>query len=175
MIRCAFNSHAAGLKTPAFGVQIAQDGGCSNVNILSSNFDMYRVTGAHVRLLKTCKGFTFVGNYIEGRDDGTTDNLVILMEGDGVLISGNRLTAAGSNIDYNIQVQAMATGVTITGNYFEGAQVACVRIGNGASNVFVAGNATNGVMQVKNQNPNGSKRATVIEDGVVTTDNVVTS
>jgi hypothetical protein len=164
IINCAFNGDSVGSNTPTFGLRLGGDGNSSEVNVMGCNFDQYKVTD-HVRIVSTdLKGFNFIGNYIEGRDDSTTAGLIDLDYGDGVNISGNRITDSGS-VNYGIELGANVDGVSITANYFSGMDISAILMSSGAANVFIAGNDRNGLTLLTNQNSAGSKNVVVVDEG----------
>jgi hypothetical protein len=172
IIRCAFNGDSTGSNQPAFGVRIGQDDNCSNVNILGCNFDQYKVARHCYLSGQDSNGFRFVGNYIECRDDGVTENALQCDFGDGIEISGNRITIAGAIVDYNVNLGANVQGASITGNYFSGANTSCIRVADGASDIFIAGNDPNGVSLLTNQNASTGKNVVVIENGEIIADSL---
>lgn len=154
---CRFNSSSATTKTPQYAIKIATTANCSEVGVQGCNFDYYKVTVAHVYLVTQCRGFNFIGNYLECRGDGVTAGAIVLDQGDGVFIAGNRITKTDSptptTIDYGIKINA-GDAFTIQANWFSGFPVnkACIYVASGVTNVFTASNRLTGTPEVEDAN-----------------------
>jgi hypothetical protein len=174
---CQFGNKTTGTRNPAYGILVAKDGNCSDFMVIGCNFDYHRVTTSHFYLDNDCRGFSFIGNYIEGRDDGVTAATCILSGGSGAVIHGNRITApAALGIDYGINCYSTCESVSIIGNYFDGFDVAAIRIASGARNINCMSNEINSCPTLFiNQNAAGSKNSLTVADGDVVTDSVTTN
>lgn len=154
---CRFNSSSTTIKTPEFAIKIATTINCSDVGVQGCNFDYYKVTVAHVYLATQCRGFNFIGNYLECRGDGVTAGAIVLEAGDGVFIAGNRITKSDTptptTVDYGIKINA-GDAFTVQANWFAGFPVnkACVYVASGVTNVFTASNRLTGTPEVEDVN-----------------------
>jgi hypothetical protein len=130
-------------QKPEYAIQVATTTNCSAVTIKNCNFDYWNVNDAHVKVVQSCKNFSFLGNYIEARaatlvGANPSPLGLSLVAGQGYNISGNRFTGADQS-DYGIFVGDV-NGISITGNFFDNLVEAGVDIDAAARKVFFAGN-----------------------------------
>lgn len=154
---CRFNSGPATAQTPEFAIKIATTVNCSDVGVQGCSFDFYKITVAHVYLVVQCRGFNFVGNYLECRGDGVTAGAIVLERGDGVFIAGNRITKSdipsATPVEYGVVING-GDAFTIQSNWFSGFPVnkACIYVAPGVTNVFTASNRLTGTPEVEDAN-----------------------